>query len=159
MGVDAMNAALNPGSSATSALGAVGREGEMREVADVLVEKISNAMGPLAETVAAGFRQHQAAIEAVASGMTETKRKIRKQAAASERHNEKLKKQRTELGVVKRKLVDKERQDKNFDRAYQENWDAVQMEFTQIQKHNKVITRSSRSLPGDWGTGSSTNPK
>ena len=69
----------------------------------------------------------------------QTKRKIRKQAPASERHSEKLKKQRTELGVVKRKLVDKERQDKNFDRAYQENWDAVQMEFTQIQKHNKEL--------------------
>ena len=69
----------------------------------------------------------------------QTKRKIRKQAPASERHSEKLKKQRTELGVVKRKLVDKERQDKNFDRAYQENWDAVQMEFTQIQTHNKEL--------------------
>ena len=97
-----------------------------------LQSAITNAISPF-------LRQQQAAIEAVASGMTETKRKIRKQAPASERHSEKLKKQRTELGVVKRKLVDKERQDKNFDRAYQENWDAVQMEFTQIQTHNKEL--------------------
>ena len=136
VGMDAMNAALNPGSSATSALGAVGREGEVQEVAGVLVDSIQSA---ITNAISPFLRQQQAAIEAVASGMTETKRKIRKQAPASERHSEKLKKQRTELGVVKRKLVDKERQDKNFDRAYQENWDAVQMEFTQIQTHNKEL--------------------
>ena len=57
---------------------------------DSIQSAITNAISPFP-------RQQQAAIEAVASGMTETKRKIRKQAPASERHSEKLKKQRTEL--------------------------------------------------------------
>ena len=94
VGVDAMNVALNPGSSATSALGAVGCEGEVQEVAGVLVDSIQSA---ITNAISPFLRQQQAAIEAVASGMTETKRKIGKQAPASERHSEKLKKQRTEL--------------------------------------------------------------
>ena len=75
VGMDAMNVALNPGSSATSALGAVGREGEVQEVAGVLVDSIQSA---ITNAISPFLRQQQAAIEAVASGMTETKRKIRK---------------------------------------------------------------------------------
>jgi hypothetical protein len=150
VGVDAMNVSLNPGSTATSALGAVGREGEMREVADVLVggmqNAITNAMGPFADTVATGFRQHSAAIEAVKRKQDKADQQFLQNKKQLTEQKKQLTEQKKALVDVKKKLDFDDKDKQRFDAEYATNWTEVDTKFAEVSAENAEMRAENKAL-------------
>ena len=162
--MDALNCAINPNSTATSALGAVGRREEMREMAELLTTAVGGHVKQLCDVVLTVHNnvndikrkqeEMQDDFETNKKQVTEQKKQLLDQKKQLTEHKKQVGKQ---LGDVKKMFAENEKQKKRFDNEYAANWNELDVKFAEMNNRLQQLEAGAAGAAGAPTSSASTS--
>lgn len=141
VGMDAMNAALNPGSSATSALGAVGRENEVQN-AQVMASAMVVAITPLVDQV----KILGTGVIVAQKDVNDVKRKLEKHVIEFKQNKKQLTEQKKLCATLKKRLEFHDRDAERFNTEYAANWEELDQHVARINAEQNALKAENEDL-------------
>lgn len=156
--MDALNCAINPSSTATSALGAVGRGEEMREVAEVLITHVlvpcfNNVNGNMNQ-LAGNIAKVCDTVLAVHNNMNDMKRKHEEMQDDLETNKKQVTEQNEQLIEQKKQLMEQKKQFGDVKKQFEEQRKQVGKHLGDVKKmfveNEKQKKRFDNEYAANW---------